>query len=77
MTRRDRPRSKDRGRSRSRGSGREPVRPAPVVVLVRRRAWPDFTAVLPLLTDERRDWLAGAISLTYGTRHRPARATAG
>lgn len=27
----------------------------------------DFTAVLPLLTDERRDWLAGAISLTYGT----------
>ncbi|MFD4117466.1 nucleotidyltransferase domain-containing protein [Streptomyces niveus] len=27
----------------------------------------DFTAVLPLLTDERRDWLAAAISLTYGT----------
>ncbi|MFJ6824516.1 hypothetical protein ACIQRJ_29380 [Streptomyces niveus] len=77
MKRRDRPRSKDRGRSRSRGSGRELVRPTPVVVLVRRRARPDFTAVLPLLTDERRDWLAGAISLTYGTRHRPARATAG
>ncbi|MEW1794420.1 MULTISPECIES: hypothetical protein [Streptomyces] len=56
-------------------SGTGPAHPR--VVLVRRRAWPDFTAVLPLLTDERRDWLAGAISLTYGTRHRPARATAG
>lgn len=28
----------------------------------------DFTAMLPLLTEERRDWLAEAISLVYGTR---------
>ncbi|MFC8080143.1 nucleotidyltransferase domain-containing protein [Streptomyces sp. NPDC057307] len=26
----------------------------------------DFTTTLPLLTDDRRDWLAGAIPLTYG-----------
>ncbi|WP_405607205.1 amino acid transporter [Streptomyces sp. NBC_01511] len=28
----------------------------------------DFAAVLPLLTDDRRQWLADAISLAYGTR---------
>ncbi|MET9554360.1 amino acid transporter [Streptomyces sp. NPDC006645] len=37
----------------------------------------DFTAVLPLLTGDRRDWLAGAISLAYGAHPWLARLSRG